>query len=186
MSVSGTAAMAVVRDAAKAVGEDVMKAEVGKAPPESNESASWLDVLTQLIPTGVIAGYSAILTLLVGGIETASADDLEPDRLLIWRIPLWFVFIALTFFLTMRSYKEKSAKSGSAPRRAIPVEAWLSTGAFAAWGAAAPGTWVLDLDSMLDASAGVRSAVPLGIAVIAALVLSGFSKSLQEKLPPPN
>ena len=182
MSVSGTAAMAVVRDAATAVGEDVMKAEVGKAPPASNESASWLDVLTQLIPTGVIAGYSAILTLLLGGIEAASADELEPDRLLIWRIPLWFVFIALTFFLTLRSYK---AKSGTKPRRAIPVEAWLSTGAFAAWGTAAPGTWVLDLDGMLDASAGVRSAVPLGIAVIAALVLSGFSKTLQEKLAPP-
>jgi hypothetical protein len=49
---------------------------------------------------------------------------------------------------------------------------------------AAPGTWVLDLSWMLEQPEAIRAVTPLAIGTVVALVLSGYSSALREKLPP--
>lgn len=155
-----------------------MQRELGKAPPDSSSNSGWLDVLSTLVPTGVIAGYSAVLAPLLEAIQKPTAEAPTPDQLLVWRIPLWILFIGISVFLGLRAYNPPQGQK----RRPLPMEVVTSAAAFAFWGLAGPGTWLPDV--LAVDNPGLRPVLPLGVAVIAALVLGGLSGRMVTKLNP--
>jgi len=175
MSSKGAATLAIIRDAGSGA---VTQAELGKASEGSTASSSWLDVLTTVVPTGVIAGYSAILAALLGAIPKPSPEDPAPNQFLGWRLALWGVFIGISLLLAWNSYRTQAKQQEK--KRAIPMELVVSAAAFAFWGLASPGTWLTELPGFENPA--LKPVATIAVAVVATLILGVFSNQMSKKL----
>lgn len=168
--------MAVARETPTADGQQVTKAETGTGG--TSTAAQWTDILAKLVPTGMIAGYSLLTTLLLGFIKEPTTKDPSPNEYVPGRISIWAIFLVLTFLYSLVAYKGRRKPKTSKKRR-FPWELAASTFAFAAWGLATPGNWVVPLfDSEVN-----KVIVPTGIAVISVAALGLFSAEIRQKLP---
>ena len=178
MSVRGVGTLAALREDPGSAGDPVRKADIGKAPPNDTAVATALDTLVQVVPTGIIAGYSAILAYIIGAIAAPTKADLHPDQLLGLRVGLWVVFLLLSFGLAISSYHSQAKKA----TRKVPMEVWVSTLAFAVWALGSPGTWFAEVVSLKNDK--LEAGVPVAVVIIGTLILSMMSSRLRTKLEP--
>lgn len=172
MSASGVARLAVARD--EGGGGTLTAAELGKG---GTSTASYLDVVTTLIPTGVVAGYTTLLTILLGLVPEPTAASPSPDEQVPLRVVLSVVFAALAFAYVVVDYR---AQDGT--RTAPLPEAGASTFAFIVWALAMPGTWLVEV---IPSDAAVQAFTPAAVAVVGAMVLGLVSGELRKRLPVP-
>jgi uncharacterized membrane protein len=176
MSTAGAATLAVAREAATKDDEYVTKSDTGTAMDDS--PAKWTDILAKLVPTGMIAGYSLLITMIVGFIDEPTVKDPNPNEYIPGRIVLWVLFILITLAYSYSAYLSRRPKSRKKKRK-VQWELVASTFAFAAWGVSTPGSWLIDtFDSNVN-----RVVMPTAIGVVSVLLLGLFSGSIKMKLP---
>jgi hypothetical protein len=135
MSTGTLTTLAVVRD-----GGPPSRADVGKAPPaepaEPAKPATIGDLLQTMVPTSVVAAYTAAVATLVAHIEPMTSENPHPDQFLGWRWGLFAIMVAFAVGLTVSGYHlKKPAGSG----RSLPVLETLGALTVAAgWGLAVP------------------------------------------------
>lgn len=175
----------------------ITKADIGKG--SADDAAGWADVLAAIVPTVVIAGYSALLSFLLAAIKETTHKAIEEvvrglpanlsqekisERIAAEVVPNHFleirwamiVFFALVVFVWVgRGYSSQ----GSA-RRNSAVEAGVATGAFVVWALGMVGTPIplYIQDPVLSVFA------PFAILIVGGIVLALFSEQLRQKLPP--
>ena len=177
MSTAGAATLAVVRETPAADQEPVTKGEMGTG--DASIAAQWTDILAKLVPTGMIAGYSLLITLLIGFIEEPTVEDPSPNEYVPGRIIIWSIFLVLTFVVSLAAYNRRKKPKTTTTQRKFPWELAASTFAFAAWGLATPGNW---LEPLFESEVN-KALVPTGVGVVSALLLGVFSADIRKKLP---
>jgi hypothetical protein len=167
MSTAGAATLAVIRDTPRADGEKVTKADTGTGG--SDQLAGAIDILAKLVPTGVIASYSGVLTIMLGLIPEATAKEPTPNQQIGWRIGIYVVFVAIAAIYAAWAYSKR--KVVRTANRKAPWELFASVFAFVAWGLVTPGSWLIDLfDDKIP-----RTILPLLIGAFSVALLSRFA-----------
>ena len=165
MSIATLTNLAVSRDSGAPT-----RADVGKAPSGSGDataSPSIGQLLVTMVPTGVIAPYTAVVAALVG--YTKSTDDGD-DLLLGYRWTALAIMAILAFGLTYFDYKRKAAAASRFPLAEASGAALVSI----AWALSTPES---PLQASLDGAAAV--ALPVVVAFAGVAIGSLIAASLR-------
>jgi len=136
MSISALTDLAVTRDNDTHQGQ-AAKRKVNRQTGEVEKlSQSARDALAKAIPTETLAGYTAIVGVVIGTIKVTDADP-TPDQLLGLRWGLFGGFLTFTIIAVVASYTRK--RVGAQHRRFPLIEVLAATIAAAAWGLVMPG-----------------------------------------------
>lgn len=149
MSTSSLTTLAVTRDI-----RTPNKADIGKAVAKDTAAAgadaaekppTVPDLLVTLLPTGIVAAYSGVITVVVGLLPDATAAEPNPPEHLGPRFILLLLMICFVAGWTWRDYKEKSRKAKSSASRTPWTEISGASVVAAGWGLATPGSPLADL-----------------------------------------
>lgn len=157
-------------------GEPVTKKELGTGT--ENIAANWLDIVAKLIPTEVIAGYTLVVSVWVAALEKPTDANPDPTQSIGLRAAFYGFMVLMTFAYSWVAYKRRR-KAITAKSRKFQWELLVSTFAFAVWGLASPGSWLID---MFDKSIN-RVVVPLVTVVAGGLIIGLFVPSFRKTLP---
>lgn len=144
MSTAGLVRAALARDEG-----DLTRSDVGRGNPSSlggndSEGATVPDLLVTMLPTGIVAGYTAFTSTLLVAIEASNAEsEYLPAR--------WFGFVlmvALVLIVTHLAYRGARHKLPpnirSSDRRVTWAELVGATSAAVGWGLTIPGSPLID------------------------------------------
>jgi hypothetical protein len=144
MSTSSLTTLAVTRDSRVPTKADIGKAVSKDAAPAGEEAAekppTIPDLLVTLLPTGIVAAYTAAITVVVGVLPDATAAEPSPAEHLGPRFILLALMICSVAGWTWRDYKEKSRKAKSTAKRTPWTEISGASVVAAGWGLAMPGS----------------------------------------------
>jgi len=172
MSISALTDLAVTRDNDAHEGR-AAKRKVNRASGEVEKlSQSARGVLSKAIPTEVLAGYTAIVGVVVGTIKVTHADP-SPNQLVGLRWGLFGGFLAFTSLAVVGSYLRKRA---DARHRKLPfLEVLAATIAAAAWGLVMPGNPLV-----VDMSAQVTTIATTIITIVGGGIVASLSVPLAQ------
>jgi hypothetical protein len=155
MSIAGLGAVAAVRDE-----RDVTRGDTGKAVgDDANDVAKTRDLVATLVPTGAIAGYSALLAVVIEYIEGETKKGNAPGNFGPLRWTLFGAFLLATAWLVAMAHRKRRSGSG---RRFPKDEVIVALLAATAWGLSGPGTPLALVFSGLNAVL-IPSAVLIGV-----------------------
>ena len=166
MSVASLTTLSAVRER-----RSPTKRDVGKATDEADEEKpSASDLLVTVIPTELVAPYTALTAAIVGAIDKPTAKAPDPDQFELWRW-LAFVVLVLTTAVVVRGGAKKKGVT-----REPKLEVAVATIAAAGWASALPES---PLIPYLDDKTEIF--VPLFAALVAIALILGLGGRLTRK-----
>ena len=170
VSLSTLTTLAVVRDADRPT-----KRAIGRQPQDGDDQpASLTDLLVTMVPTELVAPYTAAAAGVVGAVASPSASDPHPDQLTAWRWLLFGVLLAATFGLVWLGKRLKESR-GPGGSRGFPLpESAGAVVAAAGWALALP---MSPLVPYLHGNAPIF--VPFVVAFVAVAATSLIAAGLQ-------
>ena len=164
MSISTLTTLATARNFRRPTKRDLGKATTDKAV----NSPSLPDLLVTMVPTGLVAPYTALVAALVGTIEKSTPTNPSPNQLLLWR---WLGFAILIFATVSMTYGGYQRKAGAGKRFPL-LEIAGATIAAAAWALAMPES---PLIATLNGAARIAAPLVIAFAAVAIdLVIATF------------
>lgn len=157
MSISTLATLAVTRNAGRP-----SKADTGEKPAGSDDSdktPSLAQLLVKQVPTGMVAGYTAVVAALVELVDKPTSDVPEPDEHLLWRWIVFGMLVVGSAALTYVSYVGKAADSARTPLLELTGVAFAAAG----WGLVVPESPLL---AQANGADGAALVVIIGFAAL--------------------
>jgi len=154
MSSSSLTTLAVARDFRAPTKRDIGKAapeqqkKPGEQEPPPEKPPSIPDLLVTLLPTGIVAGYSAVITVVVGILPDPTPSQTDPPEHLLSRFVLLGAMVLFVAGWTWQDYRTKAAETRDPAKPEPPRTPWpeiVGASVIAAgWGLATPGSPLAD------------------------------------------
>jgi uncharacterized membrane protein len=171
MSVSALTTLAAVRDVRAPTKRDVGKEAQPQQDPAKEAQASLTDLLVTLVPTELVAPYTALTAAIVGSVAEATAKVPKPEQYEGWR---WFVFVVLLVGTAGVVWNGKRVKSTA--KRFPLLEISAAVVAATGWALALPSSPLIP-----ELHGNSRIFVPLVIAFVAIVILAVLGQNLTKK-----
>jgi hypothetical protein len=166
VSVDTMASLAVARNATSKT-QTLKRREVRRVNKGKNDDAKWRDIVLALVPTEIVAPYTAVITLVAGAVDDPTKRVPQPNDYAPLRWVVFVLFLALAIWAILRSYYDADMPAGSPPKE-FPLAVFLGgMGATIVWELTIPES---PLITMLSGKA--KLGVPAGILIVAAAVIS--------------